>query len=72
MGGTADGVDLTPEQRSVEIEFRALHFAAGERLQYQYRLEGAGSDWSKPAENHSVLFASLAPGRYRFAVRSVN
>ena len=65
------GMILAPGHNSLEVEFRALHFDIGEGLRYQYWLEGADADWSRPSENQTVHYANLAPGRYRFAVRSV-
>jgi signal transduction histidine kinase len=65
------GMELTPGHNSLEVEFRALHFDIGEGLRYQYWLEGADTDWSKPSEDQTVRFANLAPGHYRFAVRSI-
>jgi ligand-binding sensor domain-containing protein len=65
------GMELTPGHNSLEVEFRALHFDIGESLRYQYLLEGADTDWSKPSEDQTVRFANLAPGHYRFAVRSI-
>ena len=65
------GMDLTPEHNSLEVEFRALHFDIGEGLRYQYRLEGADTDWSKPSDEQTVRYANLAAGRYRFMVRSI-
>jgi signal transduction histidine kinase len=65
------GMDLAPGHNSLEVEFRALHFDIGEGLRYQYWLEGADADWSKPSDGQTVRYANLAPGRYRFAVRSI-
>ena len=39
-------------------------------VQYEYRLEGAGGGFSAPTEQRSVDYARLAPGDYRFVVRS--
>ncbi len=44
------GMELTPGHNSLEVEFRALHFDIGEGLRYQYWLEGADTDWSKPSD----------------------
>ncbi len=65
------GMELTPGHNSLEVEFRALHFDIGEGLSYQYWLEGADTDWSKPSDDQTVRYANLAPGRYRFVVRSI-
>ena len=62
---------LAPSERGVAIGFFALTFASGEHLRYQYRLEGAGTDWSPPSTERVVNYSQLAPGRYRFQVRAV-
>jgi two-component sensor histidine kinase/streptogramin lyase len=63
---------LAPNQNQVQIDFVGLSFAPGEVLRYQYKLEGADSDWSAPTEQRTVNFANLAPRNYRFLVRAVN
>jgi ligand-binding sensor domain-containing protein/signal transduction histidine kinase len=65
------GMDLAPGHSNVEVEFRAVNFDIGEGLRYQYWLEGADDDWSKPSDEQTVRYANLAPGHYRFAVRSI-
>jgi ligand-binding sensor domain-containing protein/two-component sensor histidine kinase len=62
---------LAADQNEMEIDYTGLSFAAGEKLYYQYRLEGAESDWSSPTEQRTVNY-HLAPGYYRFLVRAVN
>ncbi len=64
--------DLASGGNQLQIEFASLRFAPGERLRYQYRLEGSNQDWGPPTARSSVSYASLAPGRYRFLVRAVN
>src|SRR5207248_2817593 len=44
------GLRLGPTQNNMRLEFASLHFASGEVLGYQYRLEGADPDWSLPTE----------------------
>jgi two-component sensor histidine kinase len=65
-------VELVADRNQMQIDFVALGFSPGEGLRYQYRLDGAGQDWSPPSEQRSVNFARLAPGRYRFLVRAIN
>ncbi len=65
------GMDLAPGHNNLEVEFRALHFDIGEGLRYQYVLEGADPDWSQPSDAQTVRYANLAPGSYRFLVRSI-
>jgi nitrate/nitrite-specific signal transduction histidine kinase len=47
-------------------------FAPGETLRYQYMLEGGGSGWSEPSPQHTVNYANLSSGSYRFVVRALN
>ena len=66
-----EGLELRPGQRDVQVDFVGLSFAAGERLRYQYRVEGGSGEWSALGEQRTITLANLAPGRYRFAVRAV-
>jgi ligand-binding sensor domain-containing protein/signal transduction histidine kinase len=64
--------DLAANRNQIQIGFLGLSLAVGESLRYQYKLEGAGQDWSPPTDQRTVNFASLAPGAYRFLVRAVS
>ena len=66
------GLILQPNQNQLRLDFVGLGFASGERLRYQYRLEGADRDWSPPTEQRTINYASLRPGGYTFHVRAVN
>ena len=68
---TLDGIRLAPDQNQLEIEFVSLRFGAGETLRYQYRLGNRDADWSPPAEQRTVTYASLPPGNYRWQVRAL-
>lgn len=65
-------IELSANRNDLQIDFVAPGFSPGDGLRYQYLVEGAGSDWSPLSDQHTVNFANLAPGRYRFRVRSVN
>jgi ligand-binding sensor domain-containing protein/two-component sensor histidine kinase len=65
-------IELGPNKNQIQIDFVALGFSPGEGLRYQYKLDGAGENWSPLAVQRTVNFANLAPGRYRFMVRAVN
>jgi ligand-binding sensor domain-containing protein len=69
---TVSGLVLQPNQNQLRIEFVGLGFEPGERLRYQYRLEGADRDWSPPGEQRAITYASLRPGSYTFQVRALN
>jgi signal transduction histidine kinase/sugar lactone lactonase YvrE len=64
--------DLASRQNHLQVDFVGLAFGSGEVLRYQHRLEGADRDWSALSAHRTVTFASLAPGRYTFAVRAVD
>ncbi len=66
------GLDLAPSENSVSVDFLGLGTRLGEELRYQYRLEGAGEDWSAPTAERTVTFANLGAGSYRFLVRAVD
>jgi signal transduction histidine kinase/ligand-binding sensor domain-containing protein len=65
-------IELSHAQNNLQLDFFGLDFHAGETLRYQYRLEGAGVDWSAPTEQRTVTFAYLRPGTYRFEVRAIS
>jgi signal transduction histidine kinase/ligand-binding sensor domain-containing protein len=64
--------DLGPGGNQLQIDFASLRFAPGERLRYQYRLDGSDTEWGSLTARRSVTYANLAPGRYRFLVRAAN
>jgi signal transduction histidine kinase/ligand-binding sensor domain-containing protein len=64
--------DLSANDNQLQLDFVGLNFVPGEVLRYQYKLEGADSDWSAPSEQRTVNYANLAPGRYKFLVRAMN
>jgi signal transduction histidine kinase len=66
------GLVLEPNQNQVQIDFTSLNFGLGESPRYQYRLEAIQQDWSDPTDIHTVNYASLSPGNYRFTVRALN
>jgi len=72
--GEADlsGLTLQPDQNQLQIEFASLNFGVGDVIKYQYKLEGADSDWSALSELRTVNYPRLFPGSYRFLVRAVN
>ena len=63
--------ELPIDQNNIQIDFFGIGFRTGEALRFQYKLDGAGADWSSPSSQHTVNYASLAPGPYRFLVRAV-
>src|SRR6266516_1664644 len=66
------GLELSATQNDLQIDFSSLSIGHAELLRYQYKLEGADSDWSTPADQRTVNYANLGPGAYRFLVRAVD
>jgi signal transduction histidine kinase/ligand-binding sensor domain-containing protein len=64
-------LELQASRNNLTIQFVGLSYRSDKGLRYQYRLEGAQSDWSAPGEQRQVNFANLASGRYRFMVRAI-
>ena len=65
-------LELRSDQRHLGIEFAGINFTPGEILRFQYRLQGASSEWSPPSTDRSVQFANLGPAQYRFEIRAVS
>jgi ligand-binding sensor domain-containing protein/two-component sensor histidine kinase len=69
---TVAGPVLGANQNNVQVDFSGVNLAVAESLRYQYKLEGASSQWSAPTDQRTVTYANLAPGSYRFWVRALN
>jgi signal transduction histidine kinase len=62
---------LQPAHNQLQVEFVGLDYEPGDLLRYSYKLEGAGSDWSPALGRHTVDYAALTGGKYRFLVKAV-
>lgn len=69
---SVEGLRLAADRNQLQIDFLGLDFRAGTTLRYQYKLDLAGQQWSPPAPDRTVNYASLTPGSYRFLVRAVS
>ena len=65
------GLQLSAAQNDLQIDFSSLSIGHAALLRYQYKLEGADSDWSAPTDQRTVNYANLSPGSYRFLARAV-
>jgi signal transduction histidine kinase/ligand-binding sensor domain-containing protein len=63
------GLELSHVQNTLQIDFLSIGFSGN--IRYQYMFEGVDREWSQPTEQRSV-YATLAPGKYRFLVRAIN
>ncbi len=66
------GLTLEAGRNQLQVDYVGLDYAAGDVPRYQYRLEGADSNWGAPTDLRSVNYANLAPGSYSFMVRALN
>jgi PAS domain S-box-containing protein len=66
---TVDLRKLSYQKNSIEVEFLSLSSAPGQSPLFQYKLDGAESDWSAPTPFSRVNYANLSPGEYRFQAR---
>jgi signal transduction histidine kinase/CheY-like chemotaxis protein/ligand-binding sensor domain-containing protein len=62
-------VQLAAGHNTLLFSFAAPTFEDETGTSYQYRLEGADSDWSRWGKVTQANYTSLAPGDYRFRVR---
>jgi ligand-binding sensor domain-containing protein/two-component sensor histidine kinase len=61
---------LQHNQNTLSIIFNGLQFNDNSLLEYSYRLTPTDTIWSNPTTSNIVSFYQLAPGKYRFDVRS--
>jgi ligand-binding sensor domain-containing protein/signal transduction histidine kinase len=64
--------ELQANQNNIQIDFSGLSLTSADSLRYQYKLEGASSDWSAPLGERVVRYPNLPPAFYRFVVRAVS
>lgn len=66
-------VELDYGQRSVELQFAALHFWQPEINTYAYKLEGVDEDWNTTSgQKNFAVYSNLSPGTYIFKVKGTN
>lgn len=71
QGDAGRKIHLSYHHKQVQFEFSAPGFINAKQVLFSYRLLGSNnSGWSGPANEHSVSYASLQPGDYRFEVRT--
>jgi len=67
-----DGLDLKHNQDSISFEFAALDYAAPERNQYRYRLEGFDEEWIELGNRRRITYTDLDDGSYLLRVQAAN
>jgi ligand-binding sensor domain-containing protein/anti-sigma regulatory factor (Ser/Thr protein kinase) len=68
----AGKLNLQHGHNQLQFEFSSPGFINEKQLLYSYRLAGStNTEWTEPGNQHSVSYASLQPGNYRFEVRTI-
>ncbi|SEJ72972.1 Signal transduction histidine kinase [Dyadobacter koreensis] len=66
-------IELDYSQRTLELQFAALHFWQPEVNTYSYKLEGADENWITTSGNKNfAVYSNLSPGIYTFKIRGTN
>jgi len=65
-----DKITLPYDQSSFSIDFAALSYAAPERTEYSYFMQGLDKAWTHLRSNRKVYFTNLAPGAYTFRLKA--
>jgi ligand-binding sensor domain-containing protein/signal transduction histidine kinase len=65
------GLRLPPSQNQLQVDFVGIDYEPGDTVRYSYTLEGADTGWSSLQPQHSVSYASLKDGTFRFLVKAV-
>jgi len=63
---------LPPLVRDVTIDYTALSFAAPEKMNFRYKLEGHDSEWTDVGNRRQAFYNDLPPRHYRFRVMASN
>jgi len=63
---------LNHNQSVFTLEYAALDFAAPEKNQYAYMLEGLDKDWNQVGTKRAASYTNLPAGHYVFRVKGTN
>lgn len=60
------------DKNSVTIEFSALSYAAQNKINYYYQMEGLDKDWITADETQKAIYNYLPPGTYTLHIKTDN
>ena len=64
-------IEISYRHTQVQFEYAAPGFINEKQVLFSYRLLGSSNTgWSQPSNEHTVSYANLQPGNYRFEVRN--
>ena len=67
-----ESLTLDHRDHVLSFGFAALHYAAPEKIQYQYMLDGFDEAWAEAGNRNHATYTNLPPGDYVFRVRATN
>jgi signal transduction histidine kinase len=67
-----DRIALPASGRRLELRYTGVSLRAGERVRFQYRLDGFDGAWVDAGTARAVSYTRLASGTYRFRLRAQN
>lgn len=70
--GRIKEVDLPYDQTTLSVEFVALDYNNGDKINYAYYLEGWDDRWNYVGQTRKANYAKLAAGTYVFKVKTTN
>ncbi|MFN0084785.1 MAG: two-component regulator propeller domain-containing protein [Blastocatellia bacterium] len=65
-------LELSPDQRDLEIDYAGLSYVAPQKVLFKYKLEGFDKDWVESGTRREAFYTNLPPGNYRFQVMACN
>jgi diguanylate cyclase (GGDEF)-like protein len=66
------GVELSPGQSDLEINYSAPSSVKAEHIQFKYKLEGLEDGWIEAGSRRTVHYSHLSPGSYVFRLAAAN
>ena len=63
---------LQPGASRLEFHYAGLSFAAPQKVQYRYRLQGFDHNWIEAGTRRAAFYTNLPPGHYQFQVLAAN
>lgn len=65
-------VNVQPDKKSFDVEYRGLSFIRSEQVKYRYKLAGLDSDWVDAGTRRVAYYNYVPPGEYTFTVIAAN
>jgi PAS domain S-box-containing protein len=67
-----DKITLSYKEKVISFEYAALQYAAAEKCEHAYILEGLESEWNYVGNRRFASYSNLSPGKYTFIVKAAN